>query len=74
MYFVDAWIVTGGTNAGVMQLVGGAVKNYMDTHGAVEKEIVALGIVPWGVVHDKEKLIDKVCDEINIQWLIMPTR
>ena len=56
----DAWIVTGGTNAGVMQLVGEAVKDYMVTQGAVEKEIVALGIVPWGVVYNKEVLVDEV--------------
>ena len=60
MYIIDAWIVTGGTNAGVMQFVGEAIKEHAVTQGSMEKEIVALGIAPWGVVRNKESLVEVI--------------
>ena len=55
----DAWIVTGGTNAGVMKFVGEAVSEYMQTQGVIEKPIVALGIATWGIVDNKAALVDQ---------------
>ena len=53
-----AWIITGGSNAGVMEFVGEAVKEYMLTQGVIEQQIVALGIATWGIVDNKEALVD----------------
>ena len=46
----DTWIVSGGTNAGVMRLVGDAVK---DAYYKYNKNLTVIGIATWGVV-DKE--------------------
>ncbi|KAK7482390.1 hypothetical protein BaRGS_00026409, partial [Batillaria attramentaria] len=52
-----AWIITGGTNAGVMKHVGEAVRDYGLT---ADGRVTAIGIAPWGCVQNKEVLI---CDE-----------
>ncbi|XP_070175133.1 transient receptor potential cation channel subfamily M member-like 2 [Littorina saxatilis] len=50
-----AWIVTGGTAAGVMKHVGEAVRDYGLT---AEGRVICIGIAPWGCVQNKEVLID----------------
>ena len=52
-----AWIVTGGTATGVMEFVGEAVKEHTMTTGGSGQKIVALGIVTWGIVDNKENLM-----------------
>lgn len=42
-----AWIITGGTNTGVMRLVGEAVA---DEYHAQSTNLVVLGIATWGKV------------------------
>lgn len=51
-----AWIVTGGTNLGVMKHVGEAVRDYGLT-SANSSPIVAIGIATWGCVQKKDELI-----------------
>ena len=46
----NAWIITGGTCAGIMQLVGQTVRESEDP-------IVCLGISTMGVVHNHEQLL-----------------
>lgn len=49
-----AWIVTGGTNAGVMKHVGEAVRDFGLTS---EGRVMAIGIASWGCIQSKEQLI-----------------
>ncbi|XP_035828049.1 transient receptor potential cation channel subfamily M member-like 2 isoform X2 [Aplysia californica] len=49
-----AWIVTGGTNTGVMKHVGEAVRDFGLTS---EGRVMTIGIAPWGCVQNKEHLI-----------------
>ena len=51
----NAWIVTGGSAAGVMQLVGSLV--HESGRQGTTKQIVCLGIAPWGVVQDPEEML-----------------
>ncbi|XP_067933259.1 transient receptor potential cation channel subfamily M member 3-like isoform X2 [Watersipora subatra] len=52
-----AWIITGGTNTGVMRHVGSALaEKSIKKH---KKHIVAIGIAPWGVVHKRTDLIGR---------------
>ena len=46
--------MTGGTNAGVMKIVGEAVRDFGLTS---EGRVMTLGIAPWGCVQNKERLI-----------------
>ncbi|KAL5271968.1 hypothetical protein ACHWQZ_G000234 [Mnemiopsis leidyi] len=46
----NAWIVTGGTDTGVMKMVGEAVYGYPG-------EIVTIGIATWGIVRGKSQLV-----------------
>ncbi|XP_077993759.1 transient receptor potential cation channel subfamily M member 2-like [Glandiceps talaboti] len=56
----NAWIITGGTHTGVMKLVGEAVRDYTLGSGSYgRRSIVSIGVVPWGVVHKRENLINK---------------
>ena len=48
-----AWIVTGGTNAGVMKHVGEAVRDYGLT---ADGRVICIGIAPWGCVQNREEL------------------
>nr|KAG5702764.1 hypothetical protein BaRGS_003638 [Batillaria attramentaria] len=46
-----AWIITGGTAAGVMEFVGEAVQDHIQATGDPEgNQCVALGIASWGVI------------------------
>lgn len=53
-----AWIITGGTNAGVMRLVGEAVADEFHKKSA---EITVLGIATWGKVALRDKMIVPDC-------------
>ncbi|XP_041459667.1 transient receptor potential cation channel subfamily M member-like 2 isoform X2 [Lytechinus variegatus] len=52
----SAWIITGGTHAGVMKYVGDAVRDHTLANG--RSNVVAIGIASWGVIRNREKLID----------------
>ena len=57
----NAWVITGGTNTGAMKLVGEAVNEgqFVITEGEkIRRGLKAIGIVPWGYVLDKEKLVN----------------
>ncbi|XP_047456105.1 transient receptor potential cation channel subfamily M member 2 [Mugil cephalus] len=51
-----AWIITGGTHAGVMKHVGQAVRDYALSN-SVQGKIVAIGIATWGVIHNRDTLV-----------------
>ncbi|XP_021379559.1 transient receptor potential cation channel subfamily M member 1-like [Mizuhopecten yessoensis] len=50
-----AWIITGGTHTGVMEIVGEGVQEYVLTYGK-QKDIVCLGVPLWGVIANKDAL------------------
>nr|XP_046260808.1 transient receptor potential cation channel subfamily M member 2 [Scatophagus argus] len=52
-----AWIITGGTHAGVMKHVGQAVRDYT-LSSSVQGQIVAIGVATWGIIHNRESLVD----------------
>ena len=54
MLTTGAWIVTGGSNAGVMKHVGEAVRDFGLT---AEGRVMTIGIASWGSVQNKEHLI-----------------
>ena len=49
----NALIITGGTNTGVMKLVGEAIVESLVDLG----KIAVLGIATWGIIADRDKLI-----------------
>uniref|UniRef100_A0A096M2T3 Uncharacterized protein n=1 Tax=Poecilia formosa TaxID=48698 RepID=A0A096M2T3_POEFO len=53
-----AWIITGGTNAGVMMHVGQAVRDCA-LNNTMKRKIVAIGVAPWRVIHNKDKLVNE---------------
>jgi len=60
-FLIGAWIVTGGRNYGVMKHVGEAVRDYTIAH-CNKKPLVAIGIVTWGCINNREVLVSKkVC-------------
>ncbi|XP_040297409.1 transient receptor potential cation channel subfamily M member 2 [Bufo bufo] len=52
-----AWIITGGSHAGVMKQVGEAVRDF--SMGCINKnrKMITIGIATWGVVHNRNSLI-----------------
>ena len=56
-----AWLITAGTNSGVVKLVGEARHEHEIASGT-DSEIVLLGITPWGLVKQREELVNEnVC-------------
>ncbi|XP_069790175.1 transient receptor potential cation channel subfamily M member 2 [Narcine bancroftii] len=53
-----AWIITGGSFAGVMKHVGEAVRHCNMTNSQKDKQIVAIGIASWGIVYNRESLVN----------------
>ncbi|XP_078514886.1 transient receptor potential cation channel subfamily M member 2-like isoform X2 [Lissotriton helveticus] len=55
-----AWIITNGCNAGLTKLVGEVLCDFIRSgRGHPHHEIVAIGIAPWGTVHNRNRLISK---------------
>uniref|UniRef100_A0A8C5JTP5 Transient receptor potential cation channel subfamily M member 2 n=1 Tax=Junco hyemalis TaxID=40217 RepID=A0A8C5JTP5_JUNHY len=52
-----AWIITGGSHAGVMKQVGEAVRDFMLSCSHKEGDIVTIGIATWGTVYNRESLV-----------------
>ena len=57
------WIITGGTNTGVMRHVGKAVKGHtVMSRGALLKDktshVNLIGIATWGIVEHREDLVN----------------
>ena len=57
---IGAWIITGGTNNGVMALVGEAVNDYNLEAGAEDANIICIGFATWGVIKNNDALTSKV--------------
>ncbi|ESO93554.1 hypothetical protein LOTGIDRAFT_161660 [Lottia gigantea] len=51
-----AWIITGGSNAGVMKYVGEAIKEISISDE--KNRVVAIGVAPWGCVKKRDELIN----------------
>ncbi|XP_062988393.1 transient receptor potential cation channel subfamily M member 2 isoform X1 [Elgaria multicarinata webbii] len=51
-----AWIITGGSHAGVMKQVGEAVRDFSMISSS-KGGIVTIGIATWGTVHNRSSLI-----------------
>lgn len=64
-----AWIITGGTNTGVMRHVGEAVKGHtFMSRGPLkdkESQLHLIGIATWGIVDHRTDLIDSKVSEKN---------
>ena len=55
-----AWIITGGTHAGVMKYVGEAVRDYaLLGTAAGQGNVVAIGFASWGAIDQRDELIDE---------------
>ncbi|KAM7407582.1 hypothetical protein PAMA_003348 [Pampus argenteus] len=52
-----AWIITGGTHAGLMKHVGQAVREYALSSSSMNVQIVAIGVATWGIIHNREDLV-----------------
>uniref|UniRef100_A0AAV2J7V9 TRPM SLOG domain-containing protein n=1 Tax=Knipowitschia caucasica TaxID=637954 RepID=A0AAV2J7V9_KNICA len=52
-----AWILTGGTNTGVMKHVGQAVRDHA-LSSSMGGHIVAIGVATWGILHNRHTLIN----------------
>ncbi|XP_053269192.1 transient receptor potential cation channel subfamily M member 4 [Pleuronectes platessa] len=54
-----AWILTSGMREGVGRCVGEAVRDHATAASSVSlSKVVALGITPWGLVHNREQLVN----------------
>nr|XP_032624453.1 transient receptor potential cation channel subfamily M member 4-like [Chelonoidis abingdonii] len=53
-----AWIMTGGLQAGIGQYVGEAVRDHSTASTSPCARVVAMGIAPWGVVANREALVN----------------
>ncbi|XP_062832545.1 transient receptor potential cation channel subfamily M member 2 isoform X1 [Anolis carolinensis] len=51
-----AWIITGGSHAGVMKQVGEAVRDF-SMSSSFKGEIVTIGIATWGTVYNRSSLM-----------------
>lgn len=54
--FIDAWIMTQGTNTGVVKEVGEALNKYRYTNQKDGLDIPCIGIASWGYTAGKDQL------------------
>ncbi|XP_029441990.1 LOW QUALITY PROTEIN: transient receptor potential cation channel subfamily M member 4-like, partial [Rhinatrema bivittatum] len=53
-----AWIMTGGLQVGIGKYVGEAVRDHATASTNNKTKVVAMGIAPWGVVSNRDSLIN----------------
>uniref|UniRef100_A0A667X605 Histidine rich calcium binding protein n=1 Tax=Myripristis murdjan TaxID=586833 RepID=A0A667X605_9TELE len=54
-----AWIITAGLREGVGRCVGEAVRDHATAAASVSlNKVVSLGIAPWGLVHNRQQLVN----------------
>lgn len=71
LHIAGAWIITPGSKSGVYQMVGSAMKDYMDSTGSAEmRNIVVMGISSWGAVSERERLDSEDVSDYAIGLLI----
>ncbi|XP_061490401.1 transient receptor potential cation channel subfamily M member 2 isoform X2 [Rhineura floridana] len=51
-----AWIISGGSHAGVMKQVGEAVREF-SMSSCYKGEVITIGIATWGTIHNRNSLI-----------------
>ena len=64
----NGWLMSAGTNTGVMKLVGEAVEEgqFLVSDGpSVKRGIKAIGICNWGMVENNANLVNLSSDEVN---------
>ncbi|KAJ8347327.1 hypothetical protein SKAU_G00287280 [Synaphobranchus kaupii] len=67
-----AWILTGGLREGVGRCVGEAVRDHSTAASSLsQSKVIALGIAPWGLVHNKEQLVNPqviLLSPLEMEW------
>ncbi|KAJ8251091.1 hypothetical protein GJAV_G00217150 [Gymnothorax javanicus] len=54
-----AWILAGGLQEGVGRCIGEAVRDHSTAASSVSNnKVVALGVAPWGLVHNRHQLVN----------------
>ena len=54
-----AWILTTGLQEGVGRCVGEAVRDHATAAASSSaNKVLALGVTPWGMVHDSKQLVN----------------
>ncbi|XP_061568851.1 transient receptor potential cation channel subfamily M member 4a [Cololabis saira] len=54
-----AWILMGGLREGVSRCVGEAVRDHSAAAPALcQKKVIAVGLAPWGLVHNRQQLVN----------------
>ncbi|XP_031425868.1 transient receptor potential cation channel subfamily M member 4-like [Clupea harengus] len=54
-----AWILAGGLREGVGRCIGEAVRDHGTAASSVsQNKVIALGVAPWGLVHNRQQLIN----------------
>ncbi|XP_077115835.1 transient receptor potential cation channel subfamily M member 4 isoform X1 [Ranitomeya variabilis] len=53
-----AWIMTGGMQVGIGKYVGEAVRDHATASSNSRTKVVAMGIAPWGIVHNRQGLVN----------------
>uniref|UniRef100_A0A3P8XKB6 Transient receptor potential cation channel, subfamily M, member 4a n=1 Tax=Esox lucius TaxID=8010 RepID=A0A3P8XKB6_ESOLU len=54
-----AWILTGGLREGIGRCVGEAVRDHSAAASSLSlKKVIAVGVAPWGLVAERQKLIN----------------
>ncbi len=54
--FIDAWLITGGTNVGVVKVVGEALNNYRYKNHKHGLDVPCIGICTWEYTAGSEQL------------------
>ena len=64
----NAWMLSGGTNAGCMKLIGETVKEgqFLVSDGSkMRRGLKAIGLCSWGYISNAESLVNKTSSEFN---------
>ncbi|XP_065175195.1 transient receptor potential cation channel subfamily M member 2-like isoform X2 [Sycon ciliatum] len=73
----NAWLVSGGTNTGVMKLVGDVVQEHTvhraKSH-ASSRNLCAIGFATWGTLEDRESLVQQPLSAYPVRYTASSSR
>ncbi|CAM5174068.1 unnamed protein product [Eretmochelys imbricata] len=67
-----AWIMTGGLQAGIGRHVGEAVRDHATASTSPCTRVVAMGVAPWGIVANREALVNPKGSFPAHYWWVPP--
>lgn len=64
---IGAWILTNGLRFGITKHLGQAVRDHSLASTSSKVRVVAIGIAPWNMIHNREALLTSHYAKVSVR-------